>query len=388
VVVANPPYMGSSNMDAWMGKWVKKEYAETYRDLCTCFIDRGFKLSRTDGCSAMVTMQSWMFLSSFEKLRRKILDGHSIATMAHLGTQAFDAIGGEVVSTTATVFRNAKSDVPGAYLRLVDMGSSEEKEKGVLEALADPDCGWFYRRNANSFCAIPGSPIAYWTGDALLAVFRQGIPLGDICDVRKGVTTSDNDRFLHFWWEVSHDKERFECRSVKESVESGAKWFPCNKGGEFRKWYGNNDYVINWENDGYEIRNFRDECGKLLSRPQNTQYLFLPAVTWSDISSGAIAFRYKPAGHVFEGKGPSMFASNSKLAYLQGALNSSVIAAVAEVMSPTLNFNVGQVATYPVLLDAEHTDQIVSIVTNQRTLSQADWDSNEGSWDYKRHPLV
>jgi type II restriction/modification system DNA methylase subunit YeeA len=388
VVVANPPYMGSSNMDAWMGKWVKKEYAETYRDLCTCFIDRGFKLSRTDGCSAMVTMQSWMFLSSFEKLRRKILDGHSIATMAHLGTQAFDAIGGEVVSTTATVFRNAKSDVPGAYLRLVDMGSSEEKEKGVLEALADPDCGWFYRRNANSFCAIPGSPIAYWTGDALLAVFRQGIPLGDICDVRKGVTTSDNDRFLHFWWEVSHDKERFECRSVKESVESGAKWFPCNKGGEFRKWYGNNDYVINWENDGYEIRNFRDECGKLLSRPQNTQFYFKSSITWSKISSGSLAFRYKPVGQVFDVAGTSVFAEENQLKYLQGACNSSIILQIANMLSPTLNFEVGQVALYPIIFDDEHQKRVSRIVAEQRTLSRDDWDSSETSWDFKHHPLL
>lgn len=172
MVVANPPYMGSSSLGKWMGAWVKKHHPEAYRDLCTSFIDRGFGMSSDNGYSAMVTMQSWMFLGSFEKLRGKILRNHSISSMAHLGTRAFGAIGGEVVSTTATVFANAKSEVKGAYFRLVDMGSEEEKQAGLLEALANPDCGWFYRASTSNYKVIPGTPIAYWASKSVLDALR------------------------------------------------------------------------------------------------------------------------------------------------------------------------------------------------------------------------
>ena len=231
-VVANPPYMGSSSLGKWMGSWVKKHYPEAYRDLCTSFIDRGFGMSADDGCSAMVTMQSWMFLGSFEKLRGKILRKHSISSMAHLGTRAFGAIGGEVVSTTATVFSNAKTEVKGSYFRLVDMGSEEEKQAGLLEALANPDCGWFYRADASSFEAIPGSPIAYWLKGTLIEAFRNERTLIKNVDLTaSGNKTADNDLYIRYWYEVAHTSKR---------------WVPLSKGGEFRKWYGNWLNVINW----------------------------------------------------------------------------------------------------------------------------------------------
>jgi hypothetical protein len=372
-------------MNSWVSKWIKETYPRAKSDLCTCFFDRSQSLADKWGYIGMITASSWMFISSFEKFRKALLATGSICSMIQQSTHGY---AGVTVPTTMFVYACNRSGITGSYIRLTDFDRPQWQEPRALEALADPDCGWFYRRNANSFCAIPGSPIAYWTGDALLAVFRQGIPLGDICDVRKGVTTSDNDRFLHYWWEVSHDKERFECRSVKESVESGAKWFPCNKGGEFRKWYGNNDYVINWENDGYEIRNFRDEHGKLLSVPRNTQYLFLPAVTWSAISSDEIAFRYKPSGHVINAAGPSLFGDDGTLLYLQGAMNSSVSRLTASILSPTLNFEVGQVASYPVIPNGSEQGQVSTIVNELRFLSKDDWDSFESSWDFKRHPLA
>lgn len=251
-----------------------------------------------------------------------------------------------------------------------------------MEALADPDCGWFYRRNANEFIAIPGSPIAYWASDAMLRIFQIGISLGSLCDVRKGVTTSDNERFLRLWWEVSHNRERFDCRSTDDSVESRAKWFPCNKGGEFRKWYGNNDYVINWENDGEEVRSFERAVVR------NASLNFKPSVTWSDISSGQISFRYKPVGHVFNASGPSFFGKNNTLLYLQGAMNCSVIQRVSHTLSPTLHFEVGQVALYPVVLDNRELEKVSSIVVEQRILSEIDWNSFEETWDFKSHPLI
>ena len=194
-VVANPPYMGSSSFGPFMSKWVKKNYPDSKSDLCTCFIERGFNLAKDRGYAAMITMQSWMFLGSYEKLREKILRDHSISSMAHLGTRAFGAIGGEVVSTTATVFTNAKNDGDGTYFRLVDMGSEEEKKAGILEALADPDCGWFYRRDADTFKQIPGTPIAYWMSEGLFNAYEKGGRLGDVVDARVGMISGDNNRF-------------------------------------------------------------------------------------------------------------------------------------------------------------------------------------------------
>ena len=387
-VVANPPYMGSSSFGPFMSRWVKKSYPDSKSDLCTCFIERGFNLAKDRGYAAMITMQSWMFLGSYEKLREKILRNHSISSMAHLGTRAFGAIGGEVVSTTATVFTNAKNDGDGVYFRLVDMGSEEEKKAGILEALADPGCGWFYRRDADTFKQVPGTPIAYWASDALLDAFGNAKQLSEYGVPRVGLQTGENARFVREWWEVDDCKSGYSCRSIQESIESVRKWFPYNKGGDFRKWYGNNSAVVNWENDGQKIRNYKDSKGKLLSRPQNTNHFFCPSITWSKISSGSIAFRFKPAGHVFDVAGTSVFSDEESLRYLQGACNSSVIMRVASMLSPTLNFEVGQIATYPIIQNEERRPSVNAAVDSCRELSKTDWDSFETSWDFKRHPLV
>ena len=275
-----------------------------------------------------------------------------------------------------------------AFFRLVDMGGENEKREGYLEALANPDCGWFYRRNANVFAAIPGLPIVYWASNGVGNAFENGLPIRNIGEPRVGLQTGENARFVRQWWEVSLDREWFDCSSIEESISSRKRWFPYNKGGEYRKWYGNNDCVVNWEQDGFEIRNFKDSSGKLLSRPQNTQFFFQPSITWSKISSGSIAFRYKPAGHVFDVAGTSIFAETDDLAYLHGACNSSVIMQIASMLSPTLNFEVGQIATYPIVSDDAHRTKVIDLVGEERKLSQSDWDASEVSWDFKRHPLV
>ena len=292
VVVANPPYMGSGSLAKWSSEWVKKQYPDEKSDLCTSFIERGFTLSRADGFDAMVTMQSWMFLGSYEKMRGKILRNHMIISMAHLGTRAFGAIGGEVVSTTATVFGNGTADADGVYFRLVDMGSEAEKQEGLLEALANPGCGWFYRAAASLFTSIPGNAIVYWAGKNVCKAFEAGIPIASIGQPRQGLATGKNDLFVRLWWEVSLNNEWFDCPSVKDSIKSGIRWFPYNKGGEYRKWYGNNDCVINWRNDGEDVKSY---SGSVIRNPQ---CYFSPCISWSKISSGSIAFRYKPVGHI------------------------------------------------------------------------------------------
>ncbi len=388
VVVANPPYMGSSSFNPFMSKWMKKNYPESCKDLCTAFIERGYALARNNGYAAMVTMQSWMFLGSFEKMRQGIIDEKTILTMAHLGPRAFDAIGGEVVSVTANVLYNGKATIKGAYARLVDINGSEPKREKLLEAIHNPTCGWFYRADATTFHDIPGSPIAYWASEAVHEAFLLGKSLGSIGYPRVGIQTGENAKFLRLWWEVPNTTSKYDARNVTECQASHAKWFPYNKGGEYRKWYGNNDYVIDWANDGEAvIGDAIKDKRKVKNLPNEIK--FKPSITWSKISSGSIAFRYKPQGHLFDVAGTSIFATEADLAYLQAVANSSVILKIASMLSPTLNFEVGQISTYPILsTDDETSNKIKYLVDSLRSLSKSDWDSQETSWDFKRNPLV
>ena len=343
-------------------------------------------MSTDDGYSAMVTMQSWMFLGSFEKLRSKILRNHSISSMAHLGTRAFGAIGGEVVSTTATVFANAKCEVKGAYFRLVDMGSEEEKQAGLLEALANPDCGWFYRANASRFEAIPGSPIAYWVKPNVLKAFDHLIPMSTIASPKQGLATGNNDMFIRHWWEVSIDCIGMDCSDRNDAKECGSKWFPCNKGGGFRKWFGNNELVVNWENDGIAIRSFFKN-GKQASRPQNMDWYFKEGITWGTISSADLSMRYSPQGFMFETKGSMCFAkSHDDLIFCLAYTNSSLVKAFMKVLSPTLDYHEGPLGKLPLAIANEQT--VVNYAKKSVQIAKKDWDAFEISWDFVRHPLV
>lgn len=378
--------MGSSSLGKWMGVWVKKRFPEAYRDLCTSFIDRGFDMGDDDGYSAMVTMQSWMFLGSFEKLRGKILRNHSISSMSHLGTRAFGAIGGEVVSTAATVFANAKNEVKGAYFRLVDMGSEEEKQAGLLEALANPDCGWFYRADASSFEAIPGSPVAYWVQSNILRAFSLLAPMSNTALPKQGLATGDNNLFIHQWWEVSMSTIGMSCSNRDEAKSRGTKWFPCNKGGGFRKWFGNNELVVNWENDGAEIRSFLKN-GKLASRPQNMDWYFKEGITWGTISSADLSMRYSPKGFMFETKGSMCFAkSHDDLIYCLAFTNSSLVKNFMKVLSPTLDYHEGPLGRLPLKID--NKENVTNLAKKAINAAEMDWDSFEVSWDFRRHPLI
>ena len=251
-----------------------------------------------------------------------------------------------------------------------------------MEALANPDCGWLYRCSASVYSSVPGTPIVYWVNETVVSAFEKGVPLSSVSQPKVGLQTGENARFVRQWWEVSLDREWFDCPSAEESAKSGLKWFPYNKGGEYRKWYGNNDCVVNWGDDGKDVRDFG---GSVI---RNQQCYFKPCITWSKISSGLIAFRYKPAGHVFDVAGTSIFAEHGRLAYLHGACNSSVMLKIASMLSPTLNFEVGQIAAYPIIID-KHKEKIAeNLVDENRLLSKADWDAFESSWDYVRHPLI
>lgn len=379
-VVANPPYMGSSSFGPFMSKWVKKNYPDVKSDLCTCFIERGFTLAKDRGYEAMITASSWMFISSFEAMRKRIVSDKKICSLIQQSTHGY---AGVTVPTCMFVIESGdtRSKV-GSYIRLFDFDRPKLQQPKALEAIKNPDCGWFYRRDAETFKQIPGTPIAYWASDALLDAFANAKQLNEFGRPRQGLATGENARFVREWWEVDDQKSSYSCRSLEESVASACKWFPYNKGGDFRKWYGNNECVINWENDGNSVREYP---GSVIRNPDN---YFRPSITWSKISSGSIAFRFKPAGHVFDVAGTSVFSDAASLKYLQGACNSSVIMRVASMLSPTLNFEVGQIATYPIIQNEDLEPSVNATVDSCRELSKTDWDSFEASWDFKRHPLL
>lgn len=390
--VANPPYMGSSSFNPFMSKWIKKNYPDVKSDLCTCFIERGFNLVEDKGYAAMVTMQSWMFLGSFEKMRSSIIEGKTIVSMAHLGPRAFDAIGGEVVNVTADVIYNGRAAYEGAYVRLVDINGSEAKRLKLLEAIRDPDCGWFYRRDADIFKQIPGTPIAYWASDALVESFTKGRRLDAVATPRQGLATSDNGRFLRKWWEVAPSNTSRDCSGRPEAKQSGSRWFPIIRGGSYRKWWGDYDEVVNWFDDGREMKEAILSKYTYLSTPdfviKNQNDYFKPAVSWSKISSSLASFRFAPRGMLFEVAGACLFAEPNELRYIQAFCNCSIAEIDLAFMSPTLNFEVGQIGQLPIIQDEAAEPTVCSLVEESRSISKADYDSFETSWDFKRNPLV
>lgn len=385
-VVANPPYMGSSSFNPFMSKWVKKNYPDVKSDLFSSFVVRMFSLAKDHGECGVMSPFVWMFIGSYEKLRNEIIDNRTLTSLIQLEYSGF--AGATVPICTYTFHNSFIKGYKGGYVRLSDFVGAAVQAPKALEAIQNPDCGWFYRRDADTFKQIPGTPIAYWASDALLDAFGNAKQLSEYGKPRQGLATGENARFVREWWEVDDCKSVYSCGSIQESIESACKWFPYNKGGDFRKWYGNNSSVVNWENDGQEIRNYKDQNGRLLSRPQNTNCFFSPSITWSKISSGSIAFRFKPAGHIFDVAGTSVFSDEESLKYLQGACNSSVIMRVASMLSPTLNFEVGQIATYPIIQNEEQEPLVNDMVDSCRELSKTDWDSFETSWDFKHSPLV
>lgn len=382
-VVANPPYMGSSSFNPFMSKWVKKNYPDVKSDLCTCFIERGFNLVEDKGYAAMVTMQSWMFLGSFEKMRAKVIDNKTIVSMAHLGPRAFDAIGGEVVNVTADVIYNQHSDAEGAYVRLVDINGSEAKRLKLVEAIQNPDCGWFYRRDAGTFKQIPGIPIAYWASDGLLSAMADGVKLSSFGRTSKGIITGKNDKFIRLWWECAVGTIGFSSSSVSD-LFSGRKWHPCTKGGSYRKWFGNLDSVIDWSNNGHSVFESASREGNH-AQDYSDELKFKPAISWSAITSSIPSFRYA-SNCLSEHAGMCLFVPEDKIGYMLSLLNSSVSKEYFSLIAPTLNVNAGDVDKFPVLLSCFNL--VDGLFKESRGLSKTDWDSFETSWDFKRHPLV
>ena len=386
VSVTNPPYMGGGKMDVPLKKYVQKNYPDSKADLFSVFMEKLVSTTKDDGYIGMVTMHSWMFLSNFEKLRKK-LQKHTIINMAHLGTRAFEEIGGEVVQTTTFILQERKNDgYVGSYERLVDYGSQDGKEEKYLEIVDGKDIQDLYQVSQDNFYKIPGSPIAYWASKNIIRDFENGTSLGKIVNAKQGLATANNNRFLRQWFEVNINRIGFHCNNIEESVESRKKWFPYNKGGAYRKWYGNYDYVVNWQNDGYEIRHFVDSRGKIRSRPQNTDFYFKPAVTWSLITSSLFSMRYRLPGSIHDVSGMSLFYKDQDLKIIMGLLNTKVGQYLLSILNPTINFQIGNIESIPLLkLNYGNSEEIIQ---SNIALSRRDWDAFETSWDFKRSPLL
>ena len=383
VVCTNPPYL--NKMEGRLKTFVTENYKDYSGDLFSVFTYRNLMFCKQDGYCGYMTPFVWMFIKTYEKLREFIVQSKSITTLVQMEYSAFEEA---TVPICSFVLRNGKTTENGLYFKLSDFkGGMEVQKQKVLEALADKNCGYFYEADQSNFSKIPGSPVAYWVSQNILNAFGNKT-LGMIANPKVGLQTGENNRFTRLWYEILFDNFKVDAHSGIDALNSKKKWFPYNKGGDFRKWYGNNDYVVNWENDGWEIKHFTDDKGKLRSRPQNTDTYFHESITWSKISSGTIAFRYKPTGHIYDVAGTSVFAGTTMLLYLAGFCNSCVAMKFAQMLSPTINYEVGHISCFPIEFSDDAANTVTEVVNRCISISKDDWDADETSWDFKRNPLV
>lgn len=379
VVVTNPPYMAVSNAGAKVNDYVKKNFPDSKADMFAVFIERCGQIAKKNGYQAMITQHAWMFLSSFEKLRTKLLTVN-IVNMAHLGARAFEEIGGEVVQTTSFVIRKSHiADYKGKYCRLIEPTSQQGKEDMFLAGENR------YAADQSNFSKIPGAPVAYWVSDRVLKLF-DGKKIGDIADAKSGMTTTDNNRFLRLWFEVGNNNIGFNYANIAQTVDKKYRWFPFCKGGDFRRWAGNEYYVVNWYDDGAEIRKAAE--GATGGRLVNVDCALQQCAVWTKISSSAISLRKKKKGIFFSDAAPGLFSEDNTLSVLLGLLNTKFAAEMIRLINPTLNFVPGAVANVPIHDNALKNEKITDIVSECVGMSQNDWDSYETSWDFKRNPLV
>lgn len=370
VTCTNPPYAGTSNLSANVNNFVKKNYPDSKADLFAVFIERCRVMTADNGYQAMITQHSWMFIASYENLRKKLLKSN-IVNLVHLGARAFDEIQGEVVQTVAFVLCNsAVCGYENLYVRLLEGKTEEEKRLGFLEEKNR------YILRQEIFGKIPRCEYVYWVSDALVADFENHKKVRDFCTVRNGLTTGDNDRFLRLWFEI-------------DEMQEGKKWFPCNKGGAFRRWYGNKDYLINWQDDGYELKHFYDlKTKKLRSTLRNIDFNFRSSIVVGHVASGDLPYRLVDEGAISESAVNSIYTLDDRinLKYMLGVFNSKPCNYISGMLSPTLGVSPEDVLNIPVP-EVEKMD-FIEIVNDNLCLSKEDWDSFETSWDFKTHPLV
>lgn len=414
VVTTNPPYMGSSMMDSKLSKYTKKNYPDSKSDMFAVFIERCDDLTKKNCYTSMITMQSWMFLSSFEALRKNILEKTTIKSLLQLG---YGVIGIAFGTSAFSLKKSFSDEKEGYYFRMFDKIAQNiqtddcailfrisknttnfkykfdeySSENTISEDIKSNEKGNLikFQINQKNFEKIPGMPIGYWASDNLLEDFEKGIKTSELVEPKVGLQTGDNNLFLRQWYEVEEEKISYNTKSITETENNEYKWYPYNKGGERRQWYGNYDYVVNWENNGNEIRNFKDSNGKLRSRPQNTEYYFKEAITWSLITSGGFSIRYRESGSIHDVSGMSAFSEDKlRLKYILGIMGTKISNFVFNMLNPTVNLQAGDFNNFPVIENKQIKPKVISIVDDCIKISKYDWNTFETAWDFKVSPLV
>lgn len=385
VVATNPPYL--NKYDDKLKKYIIENYNDYKGDLFSVFMYKCREFCIVNGYMGYMTPNVWMFTASYENLRNFVLDTISVSTLVQMAKGAF--FKEATVDVCAFVLGN-KHEPIGTYFRLESFkGDMEVQQSAYLNALTEGEgCSYVYRINKDIFSEITGRPLAYWISEKMRDAFIHYKTIGELAPPKQGMATGKNEIFLRMWYEVSEERIGFNMHNSKEALESKKKWFPYNKGGAFRRWYGNRDYVVDWENDGVRIKNFKDENGKLRSAPKNLKYDFCECITWSDITSALFSGRYCEGGFKFDTKGSSGFPEHSILKYILGFLNSTVSQECIHILNPTITTQVGDMARIPVVIEPSIKDRVDNLVSCNIRESKEDWDSYETSWDYETHPFI
>ena len=393
-VIANPPYMGGKGMNGELKAFAAKNFPDSKSDLYSMFIEREMEHLKPAGSAAFVTPFVWMFILSFEKFRKNLIEETPLTSLIQLEYNAFEPAC--VPVCTFTMKKNGNSNLKGEFIKLSDFRGHQNQAPKTLEAINNPNCGWRFSALNDDFEKIPGSPIAYWTSDKVRKVFEEVKPLSEFAPARSGMMTSDNNLFLRLWHEVNHKKLGIGFANRQDAKESKFKWFPYNKGGTYRKWYGNNDIVVDWENDGENIKNRKAEdfaAGRITennSKCWNQTYYFKDGISWSALSSSDVSMRANGQGFIFDTKGQMLFpeTKESLMLYLS-YLNSKVANNFLQILSPTLDFNSGTILKLPIVnIENSLQNHIVKNTDELKDIARADWESFETSWDFKRLPIV
>ena len=381
VVATNPPYF--NKYDKLLKKYITDNYKEYSGDLFAVFMNRNFGLCKSDGYSGFMTPFVWMFIKTYEPLRHLIIEEKTLITLVQMEYSSYEEA---TVPICAFVFKNNHDMQPALCIKLSEFkGGMDVQNEKTLEAINDPNCGYFFESDQSKFEYIPQSPIAYWASDEMINAFRKGKLLGEIAKPRQGMATTNNNLFLRLWYEIQNDCMCCNARNKDEALESGKKWFPYNKGGDYRKWYGNNEFLVNWKNDGEDIKRYL--IGKNPNIPRGESLYFKKCFSWSLISSAAPAFRYKDEGQIFDIAGMSCFADD-KLEYYLALCNSCVALEMLKILAPTINFQAGDIANIPVMEGKEYYDEIVTLAEENISICRQDWDDRETSWDFSVHPMI
>ena len=382
ITVTNPPYMGNSRMNGILKEYIDKNYSDVKSDLFAVFFIKCGEITKRKGYLGFMSPFVWMFIKSYEELRKIFIEGKTISSLVQLEYSGFEDA---TVPICTFVLQNSYTDKKGEYIKLSDFKGAKNQPIKTLEAVKNPNCNWRFQAKQKDFEKIPGSPIAYWVSDKVREIFEKNQKLGDIGEAKQGLATADNNRFLRLWNEVNYNKIGYNMSNSQEALESRKKWFPCNKGGSFRKWYGNQEIIVNWEKDGFELKDFKN------SVIRNPSYYFKEALTWSTISSSDCSFRYSPIGNIFETKGSNYFVKDYKnFYYLFGLLNTKIVNYLLKIISPTLDYHEGPMSNLPVILEDSSIKLgiINNLVIKNLNISKEEWDSRETSWDFEKLSLI